>query len=162
MNIAYWSSSRPAYYSLQSCTSSTQPGTSPIAVERQALEFSILYSTVYWCPSGHAPSSGKSWNSQRHRALKKWFLRYSKSSANNWFLFRQMTTKILAVDAFSQLIRKNRDLYEGCEQNGHYLPKLQSPMVTEDYMRHVMTGKSFCPKRVDIRMLLCTRPLNKD
>jgi hypothetical protein len=71
-------------------------------------------------------------------------------------------TTTMTVDAFSQLIKNKRDLYEACERNGYYLPKLKSPMVTEDYMRHVMNGKSFCPKRVDIRMLPCPRPPNKE
>ena len=71
-------------------------------------------------------------------------------------------TTTMTVDAFSQLIRNKRDLYEACERNGYYLPKLKSPMVNEDYMRHVMNGKSFCPKRVDIRMLPCPRPPNKE
>ena len=73
-----------------------------------------------------------------------------------------MTTTTLTVDAFSQLIRNKRDLYEACERNGYYLSKFKSPMVTEDYMRHVMIGKSFCPKRVEIRMLPCPRPPNKE
>jgi len=68
----------------------------------------------------------------------------------------------LTVDAFTQLIRNTRDLYEACERNGYYLPKFKSTMITEDYMRHVMIGKSFCPKRVDIRMLPCPRPPNKE
>ncbi len=64
----------------------------------------------------------------------------------------QATTTTLTVDAFSELIRNKKDLYEACVRNGFYLPKLKSPMVTEDYMRHVMTGKAFCPKYKEIKM----------
>ncbi len=73
-----------------------------------------------------------------------------------------MTTTTLTVDAFTQLIRNKRDLYEACERNGYYLPKFKSTMIMEDNMRHVMLGKAFCPKRVDIRMQPCPRPPNKE
>ena len=66
-------------------------------------------------------------------------------------------TTTLTVDAFSALINNKRDLYEACVQNGYYLPKLKSSVVTEEYMRLVMTGKSFCPKFADIRMKPCPR-----
>ena len=34
-----------------------------------------------------------------------------------------MTTTTLTVDAFTQLIRNKRDLYEACERKGYYLIK---------------------------------------
>ena len=71
-------------------------------------------------------------------------------------------TTTLTVDDFNKYIKNKRDLYEACERNGYYLPGLKTSMVTEDYMRHVMTGKAFCPKKVDIRMLPCPRPPCKE
>jgi hypothetical protein len=71
-------------------------------------------------------------------------------------------TTTLTVDVFTQLIRNKRDLYEACKRNGYYLLKFKSPMVTEDYTCHVIIGKSFCTKRVEIRMLPCPRPSNKE
>ena len=35
-------------------------------------------------------------------------------------------------------------------------------MITEEYMRNVITGKAFCPKYSEIKMLPCPRPPNKD
>ncbi len=71
-------------------------------------------------------------------------------------------TTTLTVDAFSALINNKRDLYEACVRNGYYLPKLKSSVVTEEYMRLVMHGKSFCPKYADIKMKPCPRQPNKE
>lgn len=66
------------------------------------------------------------------------------------------------MDAFSQLIRNNRDLYEACVRNGFYHPKLKCSMVAEEYMRQVIIGKAFFPKFKEIRMKPCPRPPNKN
>ena len=71
-------------------------------------------------------------------------------------------TTTLTVDAFSQLIRNKNDLYEACLRNDYYLPRLKTSMVTEDYMRNVITGKAFCPKFKDIKMMPCPRPPGKE
>ena len=47
-------------------------------------------------------------------------------------------------------------------RNGFYLPKIKSSMVTEEYMRNVLTGKAFCPKYDQIKLHPCPRPPGKD
>jgi hypothetical protein len=47
-------------------------------------------------------------------------------------------TTTLTVDDFSKYIQNKRDLYEACERNGFYLPRLKTTMVTEEYMRQVI------------------------
>ena len=42
------------------------------------------------------------------------------------------------------------------------MPKFKTTMITEDYMRNVISGKAFCPKFEEIKMLPCPRPPNKD
>jgi hypothetical protein len=56
------------------------------------------------------------------------------------------TTTKMTVDEFAKLIQNRKDLYEAVLRNGFYLPKIKSSMVTEEYMRNVLTGKAFCPK----------------
>jgi len=68
-----------------------------------------------------------------------------------------MATTTLTVDAFSAVIKNKRDLYEACVRNGFYLPKLKTSVVTEEYMRMLIEGKSFCPRCDDIRMKPCPR-----
>lgn len=67
-------------------------------------------------------------------------------------------TKKMTVDEFSRLIQNRRDLYEAVVRNGYYLPKIKTTMITEDYMRNVISGKAFCPKYAEIKMLPCPRP----
>ena len=71
-------------------------------------------------------------------------------------------TKKMTVDEFSRLIQNRRDLYEALQRNGYYLPKLKTTMITEDYMRNVISGKTFCPKYDEIKMLPCPRPPGKE
>ena len=47
-------------------------------------------------------------------------------------------TTTLTVDDFLKYIQNKRDLYEACERNGYYLPRLKTTMVTEEYMRQVI------------------------
>jgi len=68
----------------------------------------------------------------------------------------------LTVGDFSKLVQNRRDLYEAMIRNGYYLPKFKTTMITEEYMRNVMSGKTFCPKFEDIKMLPCPRPPKKD
>jgi hypothetical protein len=42
--------------------------------------------------------------------------------------------------------------------NSHYLPRYKNPMVTEDYMRDILCGQSFCPHYEDFKLLQCLRP----
>jgi hypothetical protein len=71
------------------------------------------------------------------------------------------TTKKMTVDEFSRLIQNRRDLYEAVIRNGYYLPRFKTTVITEDYMRNVITGKAFCPKYDEIKMLPCPRPPTK-
>ena len=73
-------------------------------------------------------------------------------------MVESLNTKKLTVDEFSRLIQNRRDLYEAVVRNGYYLPKLKTTMITEDYMRNVISGKAFCPKYAEIKMLPCPRP----
>ena len=52
----------------------------------------------------------------------------------------------LTVGDFSKLVQNRRDLYEAMIRNGYYLPKFKTTMITEEYMRNVMSGKTFCPR----------------
>ena len=72
------------------------------------------------------------------------------------------STVSMTVNEFSKLVQNRRDLYEALLRNGYYLPKFKTTMITEEYMRNVITGKAFCPKYSDIKMLPCPRPPNKD
>jgi len=69
-----------------------------------------------------------------------------------------LNTKKMTVDEFSRLIQNRRDLSEAVVRNGYYLPKIKTTMITEDYMRNVITGKAFCPKYSEVKMLPCPRP----
>jgi hypothetical protein len=72
------------------------------------------------------------------------------------------TTAKVTVDEFSKLIQNRRDLYEAVLRNDWYLPKFKTSMITESYLRNVLTGKTFCPKYSDIKLRPCPRPPNKD
>ena len=41
-----------------------------------------------------------------------------------------ITTTKMTVDEFAKLIQNRKDLYEAVLQNGFYLPKLKSSMIT--------------------------------
>ena len=73
-----------------------------------------------------------------------------------------INTYKLTVDEFSRLIQNRKDLYEAVVRNGFYLPRLKSTMITEEFMKNVITGKAFCPRFDEIRMLPCPRPPTKD
>ena len=72
------------------------------------------------------------------------------------------STVSMTVNEFSKLVQNRHDLYEALLRNGYYLPKFKTTMITEEYMRNVITGKAFCPKYADIKMLPCPRPPNKE
>ena len=74
-------------------------------------------------------------------------------------MVESLNTKKLTVDEFSRLIQNRWDLYEAVVRNGYYLLKIKTTMITEDYMRNVISGKAFCPKFAEIKMLACPRPL---
>ena len=42
-------------------------------------------------------------------------------------------------------------------RNGFYLPKFKSTMITEEYIRSVITGRTYCPKFQEIKILPCPR-----
>ena len=68
----------------------------------------------------------------------------------------------MTVEEFSKLVQNRRDLYEAVVRNGFYLPKIKSTMITEEYMRNVISGRAFCPRFEDVKMLPCPRPPNVD
>jgi hypothetical protein len=61
----------------------------------------------------------------------------------------------LSVVEFFKLVQNHRDLYEAIFRNGYYLPKLKSTMITEKYMRKVVSGKAYCLKYTEVKMLPC-------
>lgn len=67
----------------------------------------------------------------------------------------------LTVDDFSKYIQNKRDLYEACQRNGFYLPKQKTSMVTEEYMRQIIQGNSWCPLYKKLVLLPCPRPPSK-
>ncbi len=85
----------------------------------------------------------------------------AQSLINLKILKMASTTKV-TVDEFSKLIQNRRDLYEAVLRNDWYLPKFKTSMVTESYLRNVLTGKTFCPKYSEIKLRPCPRPPNKD
>ena len=54
-----------------------------------------------------------------------------------------------------------KDLYTTAQRNGFYLPAQKSNIINEDYLRRVITGKLFCPKYSDIKLLPCPTPPDK-
>ena len=72
------------------------------------------------------------------------------------------STVQLSVNDFAKLVQNRRDLYEAVLRSGYYLPKFKSTMITEEYMHNVITGKAFCPKFSEVKMLPCPRPPTVD
>ena len=64
----------------------------------------------------------------------------------------------VTVDDFSRYIASKRDFYDAMVANGYYLPRYKSSMVTEDYMRDILGGRTFCPHYKDVKLLPCPRP----
>ena len=64
----------------------------------------------------------------------------------------------VTVDDFSRYIASKRDLYDAMVATGSSLPRYKSSMVTEDYMRDILGGRTFCPHYKDVRLLPCPRP----
>ena len=67
-------------------------------------------------------------------------------------------TNRVIVDDFSKYIASKRDFYDAMVANGYYLPRYKSPMITEDYMRDILGGRTFCPHYKDVKLLPCPRP----
>ena len=40
-------------------------------------------------------------------------------------------------------------------RNGFYLPKFKASMITEEYLRNVISGKAYCPKYEEVKILPC-------
>ena len=68
----------------------------------------------------------------------------------------------VTVDDFSKYIANKRDFYDAMVANGYYMPKYKSTMITEDYMRDILGGKTFCPHYKDVKLLPCPRPPQVD
>ena len=62
------------------------------------------------------------------------------------------------MDYFSRYIASKRDFYDAMVANDYYLPRYKSSMVTEDYMRDILGGRTFCPQYKDVKLLPCSRP----
>ncbi len=66
-----------------------------------------------------------------------------------------------SAEELKGIIGSKADLYDAAIRNGWYLPKYKSSIVTEDYITNVITGKVFCPKYENIRLIPCPRPPDK-
>ena len=67
------------------------------------------------------------------------------------------TIKVTVGD-FSKYIANKRDFYDAMVANGYYMPKYKTTMITEEYMRDILGGKTFCPHYKDVKLLPCPRP----
>ena len=59
------------------------------------------------------------------------------------------------------IIGNKADLYDAAIRNGWYLPKMKSSIITEEYITNVITGKVFCPRFSDIKLVPCPKPPEK-
>jgi hypothetical protein len=66
------------------------------------------------------------------------------------------------LEEVKRIIGGKADLYEAAVRNGWYLPKFKSTIITEDYITNVITGKIYCPKFEEIRLVPCPRAPEKD
>ncbi len=64
----------------------------------------------------------------------------------------------VTVDDFSRYIASKRDFYVAMVANGYYVPRYKSTLITEDYMRDVLGGRTFCPHYKVVKLLPCPRP----
>ena len=68
----------------------------------------------------------------------------------------------VTAEELTRAISGKHELYEAAIRNGYYLPKFKSGIVTETYITDVICGRLYCPKFVDIKLLPCPRPPDKD
>jgi len=64
----------------------------------------------------------------------------------------------VTVHDFSRYIASKLDFYDAMVANGSCLPKYKGTMITEEYMRGVLAGRTFCPHYKDVKLLPCPRP----
>ena len=64
----------------------------------------------------------------------------------------------VTVDDFSRYIASKRDFYDAMVANGYYLPRYKSSMITEEHMRDILGGRTFCPHYKDVKLLPCHTP----
>ena len=64
----------------------------------------------------------------------------------------------VTVDDFSRYIASKRDFYDAMVASGYYLPRYKSSMITEEYMRDILGGRTFCPHYKYVKLLPCPRP----
>lgn len=74
-----------------------------------------------------------------------------------------MTKKMTehSMEEVKSIIGSKADLYEAAIRNGWYLPKYKCSVITEEYITNVITGKLFCPRFEQIRLVPCPRPPDK-
>ena len=68
----------------------------------------------------------------------------------------------MTVDKVSKLIVNKLDLYEACQHNAYYLPRYKSSMITEEWLRAIISGQAWCPRFTDIKLRPCPRHPSKD
>ena len=61
----------------------------------------------------------------------------------------------VTVDDFSRYIGNKRDFYDAMVANGYYMPKYKTTLITEEYMRDILGGKTFCLHYKDVKLLPC-------
>ena len=65
----------------------------------------------------------------------------------------------VTVDDFSKYIANKRDFYDAMVANGYCMPKYKTTKIIEEYMRDILSGKTFCPHYKNVKLLPCTRLL---
>ena len=66
------------------------------------------------------------------------------------------------MEEVKNIIGNKADLYDTAIRNGWYLPKYKSSIITEEYITNVITGKVYCPKFSEIKLVPCPRPPDKE
>jgi hypothetical protein len=65
------------------------------------------------------------------------------------------------LEEVKRIIGGKADLYEAAVRNGWYLTKMKSSIITEDYITGVITGKFYCPRFEENRLVPCPRSPDK-
>ena len=67
-----------------------------------------------------------------------------------------------SLEDVKRIIGNKADLYEAAVRNGWYMPKFKSTIITEDYITRFITGRVYCPKYCDIKLMPCPKPPEKE
>lgn len=80
---------------------------------------------------------------------------------NNKDILNYNKMESVSLEAFKRKVRGLADLYDITVRNGYFLPKETSTIVTEKYLRSVISKELYCPNYNDIRLRPCLSPPTK-